>query len=80
MRTPDVVTALVEHGADVNAVDMYGNRPLLDAAADKMSSSRLLLLARGAAPNVRRQGSLRTPLIEATGSGNTALARALLEA
>ena len=79
MRTPNVVQALVEHGADVNAVDSDGNSPLLDAAADKFSPSGLLLLAHGANPNVRRSISRRTPLMEAAQSGNTALVQALLE-
>ncbi len=79
IRANDVTQALVEHGADVNVVDIYGNRPLLDAAADKYSPSGLLLLAHGADPNIRRAGSRRTPLMEAAGNGNTALVRALLE-
>ncbi len=79
MRATEVAQALVEHGADVNVVDGDGNCPLLGAAADKNSPLGLLLLAHGADPNARRNNSRRTPLMEAATSGNTALARALLE-
>ena len=79
MRAPNVVKALVEHGADVNVVDNYGNSPLIDAAADKFSPSGRLLLAHGANPNVRHSLSCKTPLMEAAQSGNTALVQALLE-
>ncbi|KAI9351550.1 ankyrin repeat-containing domain protein [Zopfochytrium polystomum] len=85
----DVVTALLDAGADVYAADPDGLSPLHMAAAttnptfpDGRACADVLrlLLARGADPNKTRNGKVGTPLMGACVYGDTASVEALLDA
>ena len=69
-KTPAVVTALLKAGAGVNARDVYGNTPLLEAANYNNLSVILALLNAGAEVNARtpkrKYGGGETPLHKAS--------------
>jgi uncharacterized protein len=77
----DVMQALVEAGADVNLPDAAGNRwvPLIHAVHKHQPRAVRLLLARGALADGPTGLSL-TPLMMAVASGQTEVARMLLDA
>ncbi|KAI9328895.1 ankyrin repeat-containing domain protein [Zopfochytrium polystomum] len=85
----DVVTALLDAGADVYAADPDGLSPLHVAAAttnptfpDGRACADVLrlLLARGADPNKTRNGKVGTPLMMACITGDEATVETLLDA
>ena len=51
----DVVAFLLDHGADVNARDQFGDTPLIVACAKGNAATAALLLARGADPSLKDQ-------------------------
>ena len=76
----DVLLALLEHGADVNAWDAERDRtPLLEAACENQLAAVELLLNAGAEPNVRSSEG-DTPLRACTEVGNVVMASLLLRA
>ena len=87
-RDPEVITALVEAGANVNARDVWGFTPLHSAAENAMPSAVQALVQAGAAVNAplrafgRRLDSRggRTPLHIAASNPNPEVAAALIEA
>jgi ankyrin repeat protein len=74
----DTIALLLQHGAEVNAVDGYGYTPLIYAAAQGCLRSTTLLLEAGANPHhrdqeghsaldhVRRAGGLGARTVERT--------------
>ncbi len=52
VKHPDVVRALVAHGADINAADSDGQTPLLLSLFGQHTASALFLLESGANPNL----------------------------
>ena len=74
LHLPQVVQALLDHGAHVNP---EGEAPLFHALRYKDNSIALLLLAHGANPNCRNALGF-TPLMGAVGFHDVVLVRALL--
>ncbi|HUX73097.1 MAG TPA: quinoprotein dehydrogenase-associated putative ABC transporter substrate-binding protein [Steroidobacteraceae bacterium] len=70
--SPDLVTALLRHGAQVNAANAGGVTALMIAAAGKDPQLAQILLRAGADVNARSADG-RTPLSIARQSGNTAV-------
>jgi quinoprotein dehydrogenase-associated probable ABC transporter substrate-binding protein len=77
-RFPDMVTLLIEHGADVNARDRDGWSPIMTAAYCDDPVSVKALAARGADPNVISKQGL-TPLGIAAQYAKDKAALALIE-
>lgn len=77
-RHPDVVQAILEHGADVAARSSGGFTPLLFAAQQGDTESARLLLAAGANVN-EASPEQETPLLVAAASRHEELAQFLLE-
>ncbi|OJH42191.1 ankyrin repeat domain-containing protein [Cystobacter ferrugineus] len=76
----DVLLALLEHGADVNAWDSERDRtPLLEAVCENQLEAVELLLNAGAEPNVRSSEG-DTPLRACAEVGNVVMASLLLRA
>lgn len=50
---PDVVELLIQHGADVNALDSHMRTPLMESIRVSSISSMIILLNHGANPNMR---------------------------
>jgi len=73
------VRSLLRQGADPDAPDAAGNRPLLDAAAAGQPEAVRLLLAAGARVNATTPTG-RTALIEAADRGQMETARVLIAA
>lgn len=73
----EVVEALLDHGADVNARGMVGTPPVMFAIRERRQDVVALLLERGADPEIGVPG--RTALDEARTSGDPAIVQ-LLEA
>jgi uncharacterized protein len=74
----DVLLALLEHGADVNAWDAERDRtPLLEAVCENQLAAVELLLNAGAEPNVRSSEG-DTPLRACAEVGNVVMASLLL--
>ncbi|KAI9876586.1 MAG: hypothetical protein M1830_006164, partial [Pleopsidium flavum] len=60
------LAALLDGGADINRVDEWTRTPLFEAAKEQMGASLMLLLERGANPNLKAEGVCgRAPLHEA---------------
>jgi ankyrin repeat protein len=76
--SPEVVEFLLEHGADLNARDKYGDTPLHYAAAFGHPETVRLLLERGTDPNIRNKYGA-TPLHYAVWFCNVDAARVLLD-
>ena len=70
-------TILLEHGADVNQADRYGNSPLMEAARQPSAEMVELLLAHGATPTATSFQGM-TALMRGCVDGCTATTRALL--
>jgi ankyrin repeat protein len=51
----DVVAYLLDHGADANVRDQFGDTPLIVACAKGHATTAALLLTRGADPSVKDQ-------------------------
>ena len=66
---PAIVRALIAHGADINARDMFGKTALMHAAAGGHTDSADLLLSAGTDVNAR-SGIGATALIEAAMNGH----------
>lgn len=77
--SPEVLSALLAGGAEVNAVDQKGQTALMHAAAAGNLDNLHLLLAAGAKLNVATKANF-TALFFALKSGNAQAAMALLEA
>jgi len=76
----EVLLALLEHGADVNAWDAERDRtPLLEAVCENQQAAVELLLKAGAEPNVRSSEG-DTPLRASVEDGNLDMASLLLAA
>ncbi|WP_043435638.1 ankyrin repeat domain-containing protein [Cystobacter fuscus] len=76
----DVLLALLEHGADVNAWDAERDRtPLLEAVCENQLAAVEVLLNAGAEPNVRSSEG-DTPLRACAEVGNVVMASLLLRA
>jgi ankyrin repeat protein len=75
----DAVRFLAERGADVNAVNEFGDPPLIDIAVLEMTETAEVLLSHGANPNARSP-TRDYPLECAVRSGNARLVALLLEA
>jgi ankyrin repeat protein len=77
---PDATRALIERGADIDAIARGDNRvaPLQSAAAGGNLEAARLLLEAGADVNCREEGSF-TPLHSAAQNGDAAMARLLIE-
>ncbi|CAK38704.1 hypothetical protein CBS63078_2089 [Aspergillus niger] len=52
-KTPEMLSLLIEHGADVNAVDNHGRSALMEAALFGRVGNVKVLLEHGADPNIR---------------------------
>ncbi|CAM2007785.1 TonB family protein [Acanthopleuribacter pedis] len=76
---PAVIEALIDAGADLNAVDKNGNTALHLAAKKHRVNALQTLLERGADPN-RRNDLERSPLMIAVHRRHVAATRILLEA
>lgn len=76
----DGVRFLLAHGADANAVNEFGDSPLVDAAGLGRTSIAKALLVAGANPNGPSTRYRDCPLHEAARKGNVALVRLLLNA
>lgn len=76
---PNVVTVLLDHGADVNARTLSGETPLHRAARAGDVEIVEILLARGADVNAKDDDG-ETPLVEALFVGYIELAKALIGA
>ena len=74
----DIVSLLVEGGADVNAAGLSGATPLHDAALKGRVEIAKLLIDKGANVNALNRYNA-TPLHDAALSGNTEIARILIE-
>lgn len=70
--------ALIDGGADVNALDDFGETPLIRSILDRQEGVAILLLERGAKANGRNQGGF-TPLHAAAHSGMAEIAVLLLD-
>jgi ankyrin repeat protein len=76
----EVLLALLEHGADVNAWDAERDRtPLLEAVCENQLAAVEVLLKAGAEPNVRSSDGI-TPLRSSVEDGNLDMASLLLAA
>jgi len=72
-----VVTYLVEHGADIEALDTYGMTPLQRMASNNLAAGAKMLLEAGA--DVIHQGKCgRSPLQIARGSAASAVVEELI--
>ncbi|MCA8927018.1 MAG: ankyrin repeat domain-containing protein [Alphaproteobacteria bacterium] len=79
MRGKDrVASALLDHGADVNAVNAFNATPLHEAAVGGHAALVKALIARGADVNAR-DGQGRTPLERAEEQGESAAAEVICE-
>ncbi len=74
----DVTRLLLDHGADVNAVDIRGETPLYNAIKNGQKSVTQLLLARGADVILENQSG-HTPLTLASEYEDEEITRVLLE-
>jgi ankyrin repeat protein len=74
----DTVKLLLQHGADVNAVNRDGSTPLLQASLRQCVDVALFLLKAGADANAV-ESRRRSVLMAAVHTGNTALVQLLLE-
>ena len=74
----DAVEFLAECGADVNAVNEFGDSPLIDVAVLGNAAAAQVLLRHGANPNANSV-TRNNPLDCAVRSGNVAIVRLLLE-
>jgi cytochrome c len=74
----EIVTVLVDQGADVNAVTRAGTALQIAARGNHVPVVETLL-ARGADPNIAGGENMNTPLHDAAERGSVAAARLLLE-
>jgi hypothetical protein len=74
----DMLSLLLEHGADLDGLDMYGKTPLYRASANGNVEAAQILLDRGADINARDDASW-TPLFSAAINGRFEFAQMLLE-
>ncbi|XP_076451717.1 uncharacterized protein LOC143287544 isoform X2 [Babylonia areolata] len=74
----DVVTSLLDIGADVNTVGGKGRTPLYVAIDSRKEDVAMLLLDRGANPNVKTERGHRTPLHAAVHQNFPQLAQVLI--
>lgn len=75
---PELITLFIEHGADVNAKNRFGE-PALSCMIKNEAGVRVLLAAQ-ADPNIIDMRNKSTPLIKAAEGGHEGAVRALLEA
>ena len=73
---PEAVRILLDHGANVNETDQFGNTPLMNASSNNYPDIVRTLLARGADANIRNKGGFR-PLYAADQMGYTEVVRIL---
>jgi len=76
--TVDVVSCLIQHGAEVNGSDAHGKRPLHHASMCGNLATVDVLLAEGASINARDKHG-NTALYEAARGGHAAVFKRLLE-
>lgn len=72
-RRAEIVTFLLDHGADLDATNAQGNAPLHLAARDGLRETVEVLVRRGANVNIRRNDGA-TPLRTALKEGHAAIA------
>ena len=58
-----IMALLLDHGAEIDAKNLFGNSPLVDALLTKQSAAVDLLLQRGANVNMRNNFYKHTPLM-----------------
>jgi hypothetical protein len=75
----DVTEYLIKHGADINAVNSLGSKPIHLAVSQNNKEMVALLLARGANPNDKYRFFKATPLMIASEKGFTAIAELLID-
>ncbi|MDX1917133.1 MAG: ankyrin repeat domain-containing protein [Rickettsiaceae bacterium] len=73
------VIALIKQGADVNAVDRYGNTALMEAARFARPEIARILIEQGADVNGARTVYGKTALMQAAYNGHNAITALLLE-
>jgi ankyrin repeat protein len=73
-----LVQILLDHGADINALDAHHNTPLYEAAKRRRLDSVRVLLEHGADVHIRGKGDL-TPFQMAKSQRSTQIAQLLLE-
>jgi ankyrin repeat protein len=76
---PEAVTFLAEHGADLNAVNEFGDTPFIDVAVLGFNDIAEVLLRHGANPNAG-SATRNNALDCAVRAGNSGLVAMLLEA
>jgi uncharacterized protein len=74
----EVIRALLQKGANVDARDRVGYTPLIRAAQAGHAEALKLLLEKGADPNAKQSAGL-TALMEAAGAGHANVVRLLVE-
>lgn len=75
----EMMQFLVKNGADVNAVDSYGNSALIYAISEKRISAVAFLVKNGANVNLRNKRG-ETPLLLASESGEAEIKKILTQA
>lgn len=75
--TSDEVIALIDKGANVNAIDQYGYTPLIWAARNNLADPSITLITKGADLNAKSRSGW-TPLIWATINGHRDVCMLLL--
>ena len=76
--TDDVVKALIEHGADVNLVDIYGSKPFTLASGWGKTENVDYMIGAGHADYFTRSNDGYTPLMLAAFYGHTGVVTSLL--
>jgi len=77
----EAVAFLAEHGADMNAVNEFGDAPLIDVAVLGFNHIAQVLLHHGADPNANAASAGRFKALDcAVRAGNSGLVEMLLEA
>ena len=77
----EAVAFLAEHGADMNAVNEFGDAPLIDVAVLGFNDIAQVILRHGADPNANAGSEGRSNALDcAVRAGNSGLVEMLLEA
>lgn len=74
----DVISKLIEHGADMDSSSMYGTTALIHTIENEQPAATGFLLARGASVQSASVGAV-SPLMVAASKGNMSLVKELLD-